>query len=218
MADLPAAVRSGLLRAVRPLVVLAHRLRSIGIVLFGVAVHGGAGPVGRRGEGVTEVAQPLVRETRASTSVRDSLKARSAVRSIASRCPASGSWSSRSGAAAAGASSCSGIAACWLRRRRTPGPTHERRWCCAAAPAPARAARSYCGAMRGTSHSPASWPGGRGAAREELKAKVQGLREERDRLALQVQQFARVVQVLELENEQLRQSTAHPVIRPLPRR
>jgi hypothetical protein len=53
---------------------------------------------------------------------------------------------------------------------------------------------------------------------EELKAKAQALREERDRLALQVQQFARVVQVLELENEQLRQSTAHPVIRPLPRR
>src|SRR3954447_25517213 len=62
VAGLPAAVRSGLLRAVRPLVVLAHRLRSIVIVLFGVAVYGGAGPVGRRGEGGTEVAQPLVRE------------------------------------------------------------------------------------------------------------------------------------------------------------
>ncbi|WP_159050090.1 hypothetical protein [Streptomyces sp. MMG1533] len=39
--------------------------------------------------------------------------------------------------------------------------------------------------------------------------------EERDRLALQAQQFARVVQVLELENELLRQSGPHPVIRPL---
>src|SRR4051812_26174897 len=38
----PAAVRSGLLRAVRPLVVLAHRVR-VGIVLFGVAVRAGAG-------------------------------------------------------------------------------------------------------------------------------------------------------------------------------
>lgn len=56
------------------------------------------------------------------------------------------------------------------------------------------------------------------AKHEELKAKTQALREERDRLALQVQQFARVVQVLELENEQLRQSSTHPVIRPLPRR
>jgi hypothetical protein len=44
---------------VRPLIVLTHRLRSIGIVLFGVTVHGGAGSVGRRGEGGTEVAQPL---------------------------------------------------------------------------------------------------------------------------------------------------------------
>ncbi|WP_432584428.1 hypothetical protein ABVG11_00035 [Streptomyces sp. HD1123-B1] len=45
--------------------------------------------------------------------MRDSLKARSAVRSIASWRPASGSWSPFSGSAAAGASSCSGIAACW---------------------------------------------------------------------------------------------------------
>lgn len=56
------------------------------------------------------------------------------------------------------------------------------------------------------------------AKHEQLKAKTQALLEERDRLALQVQQFARVVQVLELENEQLRQSSTHPVIRPLPRR
>ncbi|MGW1502419.1 hypothetical protein ACWCQW_28320 [Streptomyces mirabilis] len=56
------------------------------------------------------------------------------------------------------------------------------------------------------------------ARHEELKAGAQALREERDRLALQVQQFARVVQILELENEQLRQSSTHPVIRPLSRR
>ncbi|MFF1657763.1 hypothetical protein [Streptomyces sp. NPDC058255] len=53
---------------------------------------------------------------------------------------------------------------------------------------------------------------------EELKAKAQALREERDDLVLQVQQLVRVVQVLELENEQLRQSSQHPVILPLPRR
>ncbi|GAA3920058.1 hypothetical protein GCM10023084_82440 [Streptomyces lacrimifluminis] len=57
MAGLPAAVRSGLLRAVRLLLVLAHRLRSIGIVLFGVAVRPGAGVVGRFGERVLEVAR-----------------------------------------------------------------------------------------------------------------------------------------------------------------
>ena len=62
MAGLPTAVRSELLRAVRLLVVLTHRLRSIGIVLFGVAVRAGAGVVDRLGERVLEVAQPLVRE------------------------------------------------------------------------------------------------------------------------------------------------------------
>ncbi|MFJ9968163.1 hypothetical protein [Streptomyces avermitilis] len=64
VAGLPASVRSGLLRSVRLLVALTHRTRArrVGIVLFGVAVHGGAGSVGRRGEGGTEVAQPLGRE------------------------------------------------------------------------------------------------------------------------------------------------------------
>ncbi|MES4891283.1 hypothetical protein [Streptomyces sp. NPDC096012] len=52
-------VRSGLLRAVRPLVVLAHRVHWVGIVLFGVAVRAGAGFGGCLGEGVLEVAQPL---------------------------------------------------------------------------------------------------------------------------------------------------------------
>ncbi len=41
VAGLPAAVRSGL-RVVRPLVVLTHRVRSIGLVLFGVVVRAGA--------------------------------------------------------------------------------------------------------------------------------------------------------------------------------
>ncbi|MEI5525505.1 hypothetical protein WB401_13160 [Streptomyces brasiliscabiei] len=53
---------------------------------------------------------------------------------------------------------------------------------------------------------------------EELKARAQRLREERDDLVLQVQRLVRVVQVLELENEQLRQSSQHPVVLPLPRR
>lgn len=53
---------------------------------------------------------------------------------------------------------------------------------------------------------------------EELKAKAQALREERDDLALQVQYLVRIVQVLELENEQLRQPSQHPVVLPLPRR
>jgi len=52
---------------------------------------------------------------------------------------------------------------------------------------------------------------------ERLKARAQALREERDGLVLQVQQLVRVVQVLELENEQLRQSNQHPVVLPLPR-
>ncbi|MDN3265961.1 hypothetical protein QWJ26_40555 [Streptomyces sp. CSDS2] len=59
MAGLPAAVRSGLLRTVRLLIVLAHRVRPLGSVAVGIAVHRGAGPVGRCGEGVLEVAQPL---------------------------------------------------------------------------------------------------------------------------------------------------------------
>jgi hypothetical protein len=46
VAGLPAAVRSGLLRAVRLLVGLAHRVRPFGIVAVRVAVHGGAGSVG----------------------------------------------------------------------------------------------------------------------------------------------------------------------------
>lgn len=139
VADLPAAARCGLLRAVRLLVVPARWVRSIGIVLFGVAVRAGTGVVGRLGEQVLEVAQPLGRESRASTSVRDSLKARSAVRSAASRGWASGSWPSWSDSADAGVSSCSGIAA------------------------PARTARSSCNGTRGISRSPSSRPGGRGA-------------------------------------------------------
>ncbi len=59
VAGLPAAVRSGLLRAVRLLIVLAHRARPLGIVAVGVAVHRGAGLVGRCGEGALEVTQPL---------------------------------------------------------------------------------------------------------------------------------------------------------------
>lgn len=47
----PSAVRFGLPWAVRLLVVLAHRVRPVGVVPVGVAVHGGAGPAGRRGEG-----------------------------------------------------------------------------------------------------------------------------------------------------------------------
>ncbi|ELP62140.1 hypothetical protein STRTUCAR8_00186 [Streptomyces turgidiscabies Car8] len=61
-ADLRATVRSGLLRAVRPLVVMAHRVHYVGVVLFGVAVRADAGVVGRFGERVLEVAQPLGRE------------------------------------------------------------------------------------------------------------------------------------------------------------
>ncbi len=53
-AGLPAAVRSGLLRAVRLLGVLAHRVRPLGSVAVSWR-----GLVGRCGEGVLEVAQPL---------------------------------------------------------------------------------------------------------------------------------------------------------------
>ncbi|MEU6950700.1 hypothetical protein ABZ957_36800 [Streptomyces sp. NPDC046316] len=91
MAGLPAAVRSGHLRAVDLLVVLAHRTHCVGTVLFGVAVSAGAGVVGRLGERVPEVAQPFGSEVEASTSPRDSGKVRSAVMSIASWRPASGS-------------------------------------------------------------------------------------------------------------------------------
>ncbi|ELP68479.1 hypothetical protein STRTUCAR8_00109 [Streptomyces turgidiscabies Car8] len=48
MAGLPAAVRSGLLRAARPLVAFAHRVHSIGIALVGVAVRADAGVSRRR--------------------------------------------------------------------------------------------------------------------------------------------------------------------------
>lgn len=50
---------AGLVRLVRALVVLARRVRSAGVLAVGVAVHGGSGAVGRRGEGISEVAQPL---------------------------------------------------------------------------------------------------------------------------------------------------------------
>ncbi|MER6075017.1 hypothetical protein ABT187_40660 [Streptomyces sp. NPDC001817] len=46
MAGLPAAVRAGLLRTVRPLVALAQGVPGVGIVLFGVAGCAGAGVVG----------------------------------------------------------------------------------------------------------------------------------------------------------------------------
>lgn len=50
---------AGLGRLVRSLVVVARRVRSAGVLAIGVAVHGGAGPAGRRREGILEVAQPL---------------------------------------------------------------------------------------------------------------------------------------------------------------
>ncbi len=59
VADFSSAVRSGLLRAAHLLVALAQRVRAAGIVPVGVAVHSGAGPVGRRGEGTLEAKQPL---------------------------------------------------------------------------------------------------------------------------------------------------------------
>ncbi|MGW3177541.1 hypothetical protein [Streptomyces sp. NPDC001153] len=62
VAGLPAVVRSGLLRAVNPLVVLAHRVYWVGIVLFSVAALAGAGVGGRLGERVLKVAQSLGRE------------------------------------------------------------------------------------------------------------------------------------------------------------
>ncbi|TQK86106.1 hypothetical protein FB563_6184 [Streptomyces puniciscabiei] len=59
VASLPAAVRSGLVRAMRPLVALAHRVYWVGIGLLGVAVRAGAEGVGRLGERVLEVPQPF---------------------------------------------------------------------------------------------------------------------------------------------------------------
>ena len=53
---------------------------------------------------------------------------------------------------------------------------------------------------------------------DALRKRTESLRQERDALATQVQQLARVVHVLELENEQLRQSGPGAVVRPLPRR
>lgn len=57
----------------------------------------------------------------------------------------------------------------------------------------------------------------RRADARRAQGREQALCEEGDRLALQVQQFIRVVQILELENERLRQSSKHPVFRTLPR-
>lgn len=57
MAGLPAAVRSGLLRAVRLLVVLAHRVHCVGVVLSGIAVRADAGGISCLGERVLEVVQ-----------------------------------------------------------------------------------------------------------------------------------------------------------------
>lgn len=103
-----------LMRAVRPLIVLAHRLGTLGIVLFGIAVRAGAGGVGRLGVRVLGGGTAVRAVTSgASTSVRDSLKARSAVRWIAFARPAAIFWSSCSASRAAGASSCLGIAGCW---------------------------------------------------------------------------------------------------------
>ncbi|MFD0271367.1 hypothetical protein ACFVGY_33080 [Streptomyces sp. NPDC127106] len=127
MGGLPAAVPSGLLRAVRLLIVPAHRTHHVGIVLFGVVVCADAGVVGRLGERLLKAAQPVGRE------IEGSRRARSAVMSIASRRPASGSWSSSSTSAAGSASSCSGIAACWWA---TTSYARRRRWWCAASPAP----------------------------------------------------------------------------------
>ncbi|MEV5283194.1 hypothetical protein [Streptomyces sp. NPDC052811] len=57
VAGLAAAVRSGLLRAVRLLVVRAHRVHYVGVGLCGVAVRAGAGVVGRLVERVLEAAR-----------------------------------------------------------------------------------------------------------------------------------------------------------------
>lgn len=157
MAGLPAAVRSGLLQAVRLLVVLAYRMRLVGIVALRVAVHRGAGPVGRRGEGVPEAAQPLRGEIEGFHVGAGLLQGRSAVRSTASCGPGSGSWSSCSESAAVGGSSCSGIAACWWATTSYPRPRTAvvvvRSF--SLTTAPARTARSYCSGRRGISHSPA---------------------------------------------------------------
>ncbi len=109
-------VRVRLLGAVRTLVVLAPRVRCAGFLPVGVPVHRLASLVGRLRKDVLEVAQPLGRELQGSTSVRDSYKARSAVRPIADRgsVPDSGRSDSKSGPVSGnGMRSCSGIAACW---------------------------------------------------------------------------------------------------------
>nr|BAC76590.1 hypothetical protein [Streptomyces rochei] len=112
MAGLPAAVRSGLLRAVCPLVVRAHRVHCIGIVRCGPAGRAGAGVLSRLGVHVLKVAQPIGREIEGFHVRTGRPQARSAVRSIASRRPGCCSWSSCSGSAGSGASNSSGIAAC----------------------------------------------------------------------------------------------------------
>ncbi|MDF3302479.1 hypothetical protein [Streptomyces tropicalis] len=57
-----AAMWARLVWAVRLLVVLAHRVPCVGVVQFGATVRAGAEVVGRLGERVLEVAQPLGRE------------------------------------------------------------------------------------------------------------------------------------------------------------
>ncbi|MDN3296400.1 hypothetical protein QWM81_20505 [Streptomyces ficellus] len=56
MAGLPAAARAGLVWTMCLLCVPAHRVRSVNVLAVGVGVHGGAGSIGRCGEGVLEVA------------------------------------------------------------------------------------------------------------------------------------------------------------------
>ncbi|MFE3588107.1 hypothetical protein ACFXOY_11340 [Streptomyces niveus] len=100
-------------RVVRLLVVLAHAACCTGVLTVCLLGCPFAGLFACPRGGVLEAAQLLVGEPRASTSVRDFFRSRTAARSTVSPCPTSGSWSPRSGAAAGSASSCSGIAACW---------------------------------------------------------------------------------------------------------
>lgn len=54
---------------------------------------------------------------------------------------------------------------------------------------------------------------------DELKAKLKRLREERDQLKVTVEQFARVIHILEVENDQLKKcDTPGATVHPLPHR
>jgi chromosome segregation ATPase len=48
------------------------------------------------------------------------------------------------------------------------------------------------------------------AERNELKARLRSVTAERDRLKSEVEQFARIVHVLEVENDEIRQQASHP--------